>query len=498
MMIAEQLRKSVLQAAIQGKLTEQLPSDGDARDLLAQIKKERQKLIKEGEIKKAKASESITEDEMPFEIPEKWTWVSLYQLCITEISYGIIKLGPEVHDGVKVIRCSDVKRGYIITDNIRTVSKELSSQYSRTILNGGELLINVRGSLGGCAIVPITMFGYNTAREVAVIRLLSDVNGKYVLDILQSDYFEKYMGSNLRGIAYKGLNLSLLSSLLVPLPPFAEQKRIVKRVDELMRKIDEIEKPEKELFDLNKRFPGDMKTSLLQAAIQGKLTEQLPSDGDAGDLIAQIGKERQKLVKEGKIKKENTSKPITEDEMPFEIPENWVWVRVDSLFQVINGDRGKDYPAKCKLHSSGSIPFISAINMENKTVSKEGLLFLSEKQFSKLRSGKLQKNDFVICIRGSLGKFCKYPYDTGAIASSLVILRRCGTCILDDYFDIYLDSFLMDEQIQTCQNGTAQPNLGATVLSSFYVPLPTLAEQKRIVKRLNELLPLCDELDKDE
>ena len=181
------------------------------------------------------------------------------------------------------------------------------------------------------------------------------------------------------------------------------------------------------------------------------------------------------------------------DEVPFEIPESWEWVRVGGVFSVINGDRGKNYPAKSTLSNTG-IPFISAINLDGKTVIEDhNLLCLSDEQFNKLGSGKLEKDDVVVCIRGSLGKHGRYPFEKGAIASSLIILRPyLNIPLLSDFIMMYLDSPLFFSEIKRYDNGTAQPNLAAKSLEMFFVPLPPLSEQKRIVEKLSEVTPLTD------
>ena len=222
--------------------------------------------------------------------------------------------------------------------------------------------------------------------------------------------------------------------------------------------------------------------------MQGKLTKQLPEDGDAEVLLEEIKAEKEKLIAEGKIKKQKPLAPITDEEIPFSIPENWKWVRLSELFQFINGDRGKNYPSKNKLHASGEIPFISAINMQNGTVRKDNLLYADRSTYDRLGSGKLNKDDFVICIRGSLGKYCKYPYEIGAIASSLVIARKYSEYIFDDYFNAYLQSPLLYNEIHEKDNGTAQPNLSAADLMNFLIPLPPYTEQKRIAERLNTFM----------
>ena len=256
-----------------------------------------------------------------------------------------------------------------------------------------------------------------------------------------------------------------------------------------------------------------LRKSILQLAIQGKLVPQDPNDEPASVLLERIRAEKQRLIKEGKIKKDKNDsvifkgddnrhyekvgseiKDITDD-LPFEIPDSWVWTRLSSIFHFINGDRGKNYPAKAKLKSTGEIPFISAVNMENGTVKSEGLLYLTNEQYNLLGGGHLNRNDFVFCLRGSLGKFCQYPFPFGAIASSLVILRKYFS-INDGYIKIYLAAPLLLEQINDSNNGTAQPNLGARDVSQFLFPLPPLAEQARIVTEIEKFEPLIAEYDK--
>lgn len=236
----DKLRKSILQQAVQGKLTERDQADEPASELLKRIKTEKEDLIKSGKIKKEKLLPAITDDEKPYDIPDTWEWVRLSNASVGQLTYGIIKLGEEDSEGVKVLRCSDIKPGYIVTLNIRTVKKALSEEYVRTILNGGEIVINVRGTLGGCAVVPIELKGYNVAREVAVIPISKLISNKYLMYILLSPIFDSYLIENLRGVAYKGLNIELLSNFPIPLPPIAEQKRIVKRVEELLALCDEL------------------------------------------------------------------------------------------------------------------------------------------------------------------------------------------------------------------------------------------------------------------
>ncbi|MFD0965960.1 restriction endonuclease subunit S [Seminibacterium arietis] len=164
------------------------------------------------------------------------------------------------------------------------------------------------------------------------------------------------------------------------------------------------------------------------------------------------------------------------------------------ITRLVNGDRGKNYPSKDKLTPIGDIPFISAINIKDNTITKDNLLYLSQHQYDLLRDGKLKKNDLVVCIRGSLGKNCIYPFETGAIASSLVIIKIfINENIIINYISVYFDTSLFKLDINKYNNGSVQPNLGARDLMKFLIPLPPLEEQKRIVAKIEELLPLVED-----
>lgn len=231
------------------------------------------------------------------------------------------------------------------------------------------------------------------------------------------------------------------------------------------------------------------KAALLNDAFRGKLTATLDENGTAQDFLDEIYAAKEQMVKEKKIKKPKRLPPITDEEKPFAIPDNWRWVRFGDILRIINGDRGKNYPPKKELHEAGDIPFISALNIQDNSISTEHLLYVDEERYDILRSGKLEKGDLVLCIRGSLGKNGRYPFERGAIASSLVIIRSyLDNDAMYDYISFYLNSLLFQDEMSKYDNGTAQPNLGAGDLSLFAVPLPPLAEQQEIVRLLDRLL----------
>ena len=239
------LRQLILDLAVRGKLVPQNPKDEPASELLKKIKAEKEKLVKDGKIRLEERSKPISQDEMPFDIPKCWKWCRMQELVDSNrgITYGIVKMGnTPLEGGVPALRCSDVKPRGIDISNVRFVSKEIDSQYQRTKLRGREVLLNVRGTLGGCAVVPLNISGYNIAREISLIPLHNDEMAEYIVNVLASPFFTWQVNSNLKGIAYKGLNLNILRNLLVPLPPIKEQKLIVTKVNELMSLCDALEK----------------------------------------------------------------------------------------------------------------------------------------------------------------------------------------------------------------------------------------------------------------
>jgi type I restriction enzyme S subunit len=233
------LRKTILTLAVQGKLVRQEPTDEPAEPVLRRI------VTQDSSDKTTRDSESCdTSGSLPFGLPDGWSVSRLGSILQPRrgISYGVIKLGPEpIENGVYVLRCSNVRFRKIDLCGIRKVTEELSSEYGRTVLEGGEVLINVRGTLGGCAVVPQSLRGYNIAREVAMIPIHKEISPWYILNVVASPYFQDRVDENLRGIAYEGLNLGLLREFQIPIPPLAEQHRIVSKIDQLMALVDKLE-----------------------------------------------------------------------------------------------------------------------------------------------------------------------------------------------------------------------------------------------------------------
>ena len=448
-------------------------------------------------------------DEIPFDIPESWCWCRL-----DSIFY---------HNTGKALNSSKTqgtKMQYITTSNLYWNKFELDklkempfteNEIEKCTVSKGDLLVCEGGEIGRAAI-------WNYDYPMRIQNHIHRIRPYLQVDMYFYYYvFYLYKSAGLiggKGIGIQGLSTNALGSLFIPLPPLAEQRRIVEKIEQLLPFIEKYEQAETQLTTLNTTFPEMLKKSILQEAVQGKLVPQNPDDEPASVLLERIRAEKQKLIKAGKIKKsKHESVIITRDkipyeivdgkerciadDVPFEIPESWCWCRLSHLYSILNGDRGKNYPSKDKLKKHG-IPFISAINLDGtKVVEDDKLLCVDETQYNLLNNGKLIKDDIVVCIRGSLGKHARCQLDRGAIASSLVIMRSyCHSNVFASYLMLYLDSPLFFTEIKKYDNGTVQPNLAAKCLEEFFIPLPPLAEQKRIVEKIEELIPMINSMSK--
>jgi len=489
MLIAETLKKSILQAAIQGKLTEQLPSDGSAKDLLAKIKAEKQKLIAEGKIKKEKPLAPITDYEKPFEIPENWEWVRLGEVGIWNSgatpSRGISEYYR--NGNIPWLKTGDLNDG-LITEVPEYITQKAVDNSSMSLQPKGAVLIAMYGAtIGKLGVLDIDATTNQACCACAPYSVLYNWYLFYAL-LQHKDMFIK-QGA---GGAQPNISKEKIVNSVIPLPPIAEQKRIVERVEELFAEIEKLEKDEKQLEELQKAFPTRLKNSLLQAAMQGKLTEQLPSDGNAKDLLAKIKAEKQKLIAEGKIKKEKPLAPITDDEKQFEIPENWEWVRFGELGNIIRGNGIKRDETVIKgfpcvrygeIYTSYNIKF---------SMTKS---FVSGELFG--RSKQLKYGDVMFTLTGEnkpdIAKAVAYLGENSVAISGDMAFIENHCC--EPLFIVYLMAtpFLISQKIATA-TGDMIVHISVDKVRNFNIPLPPIAEQKRIVEKLEELLPLCEDL----
>ena len=489
-MTPQQLKNSILQLAIQGKLVEQRPEEGSGQELFNQIQEEKQKLIAEGKIKKEKALAPITEEEIPFEVPENWTWVKLRNICskIVDGDHNPPK-GESKPTPFYMISAQNVINNDLNLDNVRYLSLEqFEEENKRTLLKKGDILLTIVGTLGRSCVYNKN---YNLAfqRSVSVITTL--IFNEYLKSVFDSPFIQDAMNTKATGTAQKGFYLKQLENLLIPLPPLEEQKRIVSKIEELLPYVDKYQEYYDELESLNSKFPGQLRKSILQYAIEGKLVEQRPEEGTGQELFNQIQEEKQKLIAEGKIKKEKALTPISDEEIPFEVPENWTWVKLRNICsKIVDGDHN---PPKGE---SKPTPFymISAQNVINNDLNLDNVRYLSLEQFEEENKRTLlKKGDILLTIVGTLGRSCVYNKNYNlAFQRSVSVIT---TLIFNEYLKSVFDSPFIQDAMNTKATGTAQKGFYLKQLENLLIPLPPLAEQKRIVAKVEELFKLCDKLD---
>lgn len=472
------LRSRILDLAIQGKLTEQLPSDGTAEELYQQIQAEKQALIKEGKIKKEKPLPEISDDEIPFDIPNNWKWVKLKNICtkIVDGDHNPPK-GVDYETDYMMLSAQNINNNQLNFDRVRYLSEEVFCQENeRTNLEKGDILLTIVGTIGRSCVFDIDG-NFCFQRSVSVLKTL--VYNKYLKYAFDISYIQKYMNDNATGAAQLGFYLNKLDKLFIPLPPLAEQKRIVERVEEIFRVLDTIDEAQ-EKYSADSQI---LKSKLITAGIQGKLTKQLPSDGTAEELYQQIQAEKQKLIKEGKLKKEKPLPPVSPEEVPFEIPHNWLWVRWGNLSESIQ--YGYNAPAK----QSGRIKMVRITDIQDNKVQWNSVPYCDIDEES-INNYILKNNDILFArTGGTVGKsFIVDNISEEAVYAGYLIRTRYSSNLCGKYLKLFMESDFYWKQLRQGTTATAQPNCNGQTLSKMIIPLPPLAEQKRIADVLERAL----------
>lgn len=490
-MTPQELKNSILQLAIQGRLVEQRPEEGTAEELYRQIQREKAALVKAGKIKKEKPMPEIAEEEVPFEIPEGWKWCYVGDIF--------------QHNTGKALNASD-KQGtpltYITTSNLYWNRFELDNlkamlftdaDIEKCTVNKGDLLVCEGGDFGRAAIWPYDE-PIRIQNHIHRLRAYHEVDIDYY-------YYVFYLYKNAGWISGKGIGIQGLSSkalhvLRVPLPPLAEQKRIVAKIEELLPYIDRYEKAWSRLEDFNKRFPTDMQKSILQLAIQGKLVPQRPEEGTGEALYQQIQAEKQSLIRSGKLKKEKPLPEITPDEIPFEIPESWMWVRFGNLGSYKKGPFGSALTKSMFVpKGNGAIKVYEQKNAIQKDATIGSYYITKEYYEDKMRSFEVHPGDVIVSCAGTIGETYVLPdnIEKGIINQALMRMQLFKPMHIP-YFLVFFD-VVLKQNARSGSKGSAIKNIPPfEVLKNYLVPLPPLAEQKRIVAKLEELLPLCERL----
>lgn len=401
-MNAQDLKSSILQRAIEGKLVPQRQEEGTAKELLAEIRAEKARLIKEKKIKKSKPLPEITDEEKPFDIPDSWEWVRLGELGEWCSGATPSRQHPEYFGGnIPWLKTGDLNDGYI-----KKVPESITNegfQHSSTKINPiGSVLIAMYGAtIGRLGILQIPA---TTNQACCACELFYGTYNKYLFYFLLAN--RKNFIKQGAGGAQPNISKAKIIDTTMPLPPMEEQHRIVAKIEELLPDIDAYDKAQTELRTIEQRFPNAMKKSLLQYAIEGKLVPQRKEEGTAKDLLVKIRAEKAQLIKEKKIKKTKPLPAITDDEKPYAIPDSWEWRRLGDISTIVTGGT----PSKSQpLYYGGNVPFYKPADIQdNKYVNtpKEFLSIMGKEKAKFVPKGSVAVN----CI-GNIGKSAILPRD---------------------------------------------------------------------------------------
>ena len=492
-MNAQQLKNAILQEAITGRLVPQDPNDEPASVLLDKIRKEKAKLVKEGKLKKKDLEEKpISKEEIPFEIPESWEWVRIKDLFVTSSGSTPLSKNPKYYSNGSInwVRTTDLNNGVLNSCEIK-ITDEAVEDYNLCIIPQDSVCIAMYG--GGGTIGKHSIIKFDTTINQSVCAIFPngycDMNYVHIFMQYQRPYWMNFAAGSRKD---PNINQIIIKNCPFPLPPLSEQHRIVAKIEELLPKVEEYGKAQEALDKLNAELPERLKKSILQEAITGKLVPQDPNDEPASVLLDKIRKEKAKLVKEGKLKKKDLIEtPISKDEIPFEIPESWEWVRLkDITTKIVDGDhnppRGLSYDTGYYMLSSKNIN-------HDKVESLNETRYISVIDWEKCNERtRLNRGDVLLTIVATLGRSCVYEDDIPYCFQRSVSVIQ--TQIYNYYLKYCFDSSYFQSLMEDKATGTAQRGFYLNQLEEAIIPLPPLAEQHRIVAKIEELLTKIDKL----
>lgn len=466
MMKPEQLRYSILKKAFSGQLVK------------CESKSDDKPKVK-----------TVEYDETPFDIPDDWFWSNLGSCCD-------MYTGNSISESVKKAKYAGLKEGY---DYIAT--KDVSFTHTIEYDNGVRIPVDDGFKIAYSGSVLMCIEGGSAGRKIGVLdrdvcfgnKLCSfnstEIANAYIYYYLQSYEFKAFFKDNMSGII-GGVSIKKLKELPIPVPTVSEQKAIVKKIEELLPYVDRYAEAFEKLEKFNAKFPEDMKKSILQYAIQGKLVEQRPEEGNAEELYQQIQEEKQRLIKEGKIKKDKPLAEITEEEIPFEVPNGWKLVRLGHIaYKITDGTH------KTPQYTDDGIKFISAKNLYNGDLNFSNCKYISCEEHKELYARcNPEKGDLLVSKSGSIGTVVIVNVDFEFSTFESLALIKYNQKLLDaKYLQYSLQNAcntINPEKIR----GVAVKHLPIADLTEMIIPLPPLKEQHRIVSKIEELLPYCDRL----
>ena len=469
-MTPQDLKNSILQLAIQGKLVEQRPEEGSAEELYAQIQAEKQALIKAKKIKKEKTLPEISDEEKPFDIPDNWKWVRTGEIL-------------QLLDGEKL---QHQKYPYMEAKVLRGKCAAAIHDTGKFAHEGVRVIL-VDGENSG-EVFRLPLDGY-MGSTFKLLFMPSVVNAFYIEFFLL--FHKADFRNNKRGAAIPHLDKVLFKNTLLPLPPFEEQKRIVEKIEQLLPLIDRYGEAWNQLATFNTRFPDDMQKAILQAAIQGKLVEQRPEEGSAEELYRVNQIRKQELLKSKVLKKPRSLPDITDEEKPFDISDSWKWVRLGDVLVIERG--GSPRPIKEYLTTAEN-----GINWIKIGDSDKGGKYINQTREKIIpkgvsRSRFVHKGDFLLSNSMSFGRPYILNID-GCIHDGWLVLHPMTEIFNKDYLYYLLSSAMVFHQFCQRVAGAVVNNLNSDKVAITLVPVPPYAEQKRIVAKIEELLALCRRL----
>lgn len=522
----KKLRELILTLAMQGRLVPQDPSEQPTGELLKEIAAEKQRLVKEGKIKKPKPLPPVTEEEKPYSLPQGWEWVRFGEIA-QHNSGKTLDGGRNTGLPRKYITTSNVYWGKFQLNNVREMLIR-EDELDKCSARKGDLLICEGGEAGRAAVweLPEEICFQNHVHRA---RLYKDVNPYFAYRFFEKINASGEINNYRKGVGISNMSSKALASIAFPLPPNSEQHRIIAKIDELMARCDELEKlrtaqqgarltvhaaaikqllniaePDQhqraqaflaehfsELYTIKENV-AELRKAILQLAVMGKLVPQNPDDQPASELLKEIEVEKQRLVKEGKIKKPKPLPPVTEEEKPYALPRGWEWVRVIDIVDVGTGSTpattNRDY-------YGGEVPWYTS-SATNKPFADKPENFITEKAIKETNCKVFPSGSLIIALygqgktRGQISELTIAGATNQAIAAMVFFDSSIGVKKYLKYFFIKIY-----EEIRKMAEGAAQPNLNVGKVKETLVPLPPLSEQRRIVEKIDAIMALCDSLE---
>ena len=472
------LKNSILDLAFHGKLTSQNVTDGSAEELYNQICDEKRELIKSGKIKKNKIV-PIKEEDIPFEIPNNWKWIRWGDLS-EKIQYGY-NASAKSEGRIKMVRISDIQDNKVLWDTVPycEIDEEQIPEY---LLKENDILFaRTGGTVGKSYIVSDVPEDAVFAGYLIRTSYSNKLSSQYMKYFMESKLYWKQLRNGTIATAQPNCNGQTLSKMMVPLPPYAEQVRIIETIEKAFAQIDVID-------SLQQQYSSDLevlKSKIIDAGIQGKLTEQLPGDGTADELLKKIAKEKKQLIKEKKIKATKALPEITEDEIPFEIPDNWKWVRLSEIMDVRDGTH--DSPK----YVEDGIPLVTSKNISSGGLDFTNVNYISQDDANKINErSNVDTGDILFAMIGTIGNPVIVEKDREFCIKNVALFKNFAK----DKLDIrYVYWMLMREQYVMKKKaiGGLQPFISLKVFREYPVPLPPIAEQRRIADKLDDVISMC-------